>query len=63
MNKRLISLLLVFVFTVQLPFFGYEKGKVYATGAVAGAVGAFSAVAASFILGPWGISVFGVSVV
>ena len=44
MNKRLISLLLVFVFTVQLPFLGYEKGKVYATGAVAGA---FTAAGAS----------------
>lgn len=43
MNKRLISLLLVFVFTVQLPFLGYEKGKVYATGAVAGAFGAVGA--------------------
>lgn len=44
MNKRLISLLLVFVFIVQLPFLGYEKGKVYATGAVAGA---FTAAGAS----------------
>lgn len=43
MKKRLISLLLVFVFTVQLPFLGYEKGKVYATGAVAGAFGAVGA--------------------
>lgn len=34
MNKRLISLLLVFVFTVQLPFLGYEKGKVYAAAAL-----------------------------
>lgn len=34
MKKRLISLLLVFVFTVQLPFLGYEKGKVYAAAAL-----------------------------
>ena len=34
MNNRLISLLLVFVFTVQLPFLGYEKGKVYAAAAL-----------------------------
>ena len=52
MNKRLISLLLVFVFTVQLPFLGYEKGKVYATGAVAGAAGAFTAAGASSAFWP-----------
>lgn len=61
MNKRLISLLLVFVFTVQLPFLGYEKGKVYATGAVAGAAGAFSAAGASSVLGPLCIAVLGVA--
>lgn len=52
MNKRLISLLLVFVFIVQLPFLGYEKGKVYATGAVAGAAGAFGAVGAGSAFWP-----------
>lgn len=52
MKKRLISLLLVFVFTVQLPFLGYEKGKVYATGAVAGAAGAFGAVGAGSAFWP-----------
>lgn len=52
MIKRLISLLLVFVFTVQLPFLGYEKGKVYATGAVAGAAGAFTAAGASSAFWP-----------
>lgn len=52
MYKKLIALLLVFIFTVQLPFAGYQKGRVYATGAVAGAAGAFGAVGAGSAFWP-----------
>lgn len=34
MYKKLIALLLVFIFTVQLPFAGYQKGQVYAAAAL-----------------------------
>lgn len=61
MYKKLIALLLVFIFTLQLPFCSYEKGRVYATGAVAGAAGAFSAAGASSVLGPLCIAVLGVA--
>lgn len=34
MYKKLIALLLVFIFTLQLPFAGYQKGQVYAAAAL-----------------------------
>lgn len=34
MHKKLIALLLVFIFTVQFPFAGYQKGQVYAAAAL-----------------------------